>query len=156
MVGVLIGNVLAIIAYWFLPRFWAKADYKAIQVDGAKDSLHEEFHVFRAIVRGWMMALLAVFGAAAWALQGKDTSFYLQVGGLFVLGTCYFAYNFNPRLSELRGLDPWYVSADPRASYFDRFLYARGWPLRTVLRVTLGAGILVYLAATAAAMGAAT
>jgi hypothetical protein len=107
---------------WKLPYWEAARDYAAIVANGAADNLHEAFHQGRALRRLGIVA--AIGAAAALPLWGHWASWSALVGALVVGGLGWFFYEFNPTLSWLRGLPPYYVSADPRAAYFpDRLLH---------------------------------
>lgn len=172
----LLTNALALGAFWYLPRWWVKQDVAAIQADGSKDSLHEDFHRNRAILRASTLLLVSGLGAAPWIHAGWGP-WALNGVGLFSLGAAWFFFDFNPRLSKARGLPTYYVSSDSRAAWMpDRYIWQKtvkacpppkavepsiDWVLcrkqcaanllKRLLRQVLAAGLLVYLAAAVAA-----
>jgi hypothetical protein len=136
--------------YWRgFTRREAERDAAAFVADGSADTLHEAFHFWRGVRRiGWG-CLLA--GGAAGPLLGIGVRQWglLALANALLFGA-WFLFDFNPRLSRLRGLDPDYLSADPHAAYFpDRLLTRLGIGLRPVLRAVLAVAGAAYVAAGA-------
>ena len=113
--------------------FWAQLDAAAIAADGATDSLGRRWHRGRWLVRAGLYAWLSVETASPLLLGGPWWwSFTLVAAAVLVRCGSYFAYQFNPDLSEARGLPKWYVSSSPTAARWpDRRLWqqaVRAWP----------------------------
>ena len=124
MLALLLTHLVALVFYWLSPGYWAVKDVAAFAANGAADTLHQDFHRQRLALRAGMAALVALAASApAWAHWG---AFACSSGALLAFGTAYFFYDFNPRLSGLRGLPAYYVSFDPNAAWFpDRWLAGR-------------------------------
>lgn len=116
MAWLLLTHAAALALFWYAPRFWVKRDVAAFAADGAADSLHGKFHAQRL---AWRIALAVLVAALASApALPSGWSFASSLLGLLSIGGAYFFYDFNSRLSLARGLDPYYVSFDPRAARF--------------------------------------
>ncbi len=130
-------------ALWLLFRFpyeEAARDKAAIDANGSLNSLHEAFHAGRAWRRGALVGVFAWLGALPLVVRGLWPA-VLLFGSLEVLGLVWLFYTFNTTLSRLRGLDPYYLSADKHAAYLpDRLLTKLGWGLRPFLHALLLAG----------------
>lgn len=112
----LITHPAALYLFWYAPRFWVGKDVAAFAADGAADSLHSTFHRQRLT---WRIALAVLVAALASApALPSGWGFASSLLGLLSIGAAYFFYDFNPRLSRARGLDPYYMSFDPRAARF--------------------------------------
>ena len=124
MGALLLTHLAALVFYWLSPGYWAVKDLAAFAANGAADTLHQDFHRQRLALRTGMAALVALAASApAWAHWG---AFACSSGALLAFGAAYFFYDFNPRLSGLRGLPAYYVSFDPNAAWFpDRWLARR-------------------------------
>ena len=86
-----------------------------ITANGSRDSLGLAFHFWRSLLRMFVaVALVEGCGVVApgWGLR-------FGLGGLFV---GYFGWYFNPALSRLRGLPPYYVSFSTTTALFDKLL----------------------------------
>ncbi|QKG56985.1 hypothetical protein GKZ68_10320 [Hymenobacter sp. BRD128] len=173
MLALLLTHVAALALFWYAPRFWVAQDVKAFAANGSADSLHGVFHRQRLTWRLGFLVLVA--GLASLPFWGQWWALATHYLALAQLGGAYFFYDFNPRLSRARGLDPYYVSFDPRAAWFpDRWLAGKAkvkWPAldtmdpASMLRIWQGdasrglerltvqvleAGALLYLALLAA------
>lgn len=96
---------------WLFSAAEAWIHHRLILADGSKDSLKEKFHALALVWRcAWIFGL-------GWYLNDWIWVFYAWM---------VFGYVFNVLLSKLRGLDPWYVSRDPRAAVTDRVLVMLG------------------------------
>lgn len=131
----------ALFAYWH-PRWAARRDWKAIQDNGSKDSLKENFHFMRGVQRGILQTLVSVVAAAP-LLPNVGPFLFVAVGvGVASLG--HFFAEFNPKLSNLRSLRFDYVSSDPQAAYFpDRYVWGKAsamFPTASTEYVRLVAG----------------
>lgn len=132
----LITHPAALYLFWYAPRFWVPKDVAAFAADGTADSLHDTFHAQRLAWRAAMAVLVAALASAP-ALPSAWT-FASSLLGLLSIGAAYFFYDFNPRLSRARGLDPYYISFDPRAARFPDCRLAQQakarlpWPPRTL------------------------
>lgn len=111
--------------YW-LPERAAQMDYKAIEANGSADTLKKWFHFWRAFWRGAWIALVSVMSAVP--LYHHPLAWQLLTLATGIPGLGWFFYRFNPRLSQLRGKNPYYVSFAPDAAYFpDRYLVMKAY-----------------------------
>ncbi|GAC1372645.1 MAG: hypothetical protein NVS3B25_07330 [Hymenobacter sp.] len=108
-------------AAWALfVRYEIRRNAELIAANGAADTLHEAFHRARTTLRVSVASLLAV--AASAPLLGHWTA-DLSYFGLLALFAGSFVRCFNPALSLARGKAADYVSEDPHAAFFDRFIW---------------------------------
>ncbi|MGY3091067.1 hypothetical protein ACVWYF_004131 [Hymenobacter sp. UYAg731] len=99
---------------------------RLIEADGAKDSLHQQFHAARTGIRVAVAAglLLAVVAVSWWAgLPARAIG--ASTAGLLALLAGWFFHAFNPALSLLSGKAADYVSFEPGAAWFPDRLLAR-------------------------------
>lgn len=143
-------------AAWLLYKFpfWeAVRDHTAIEANGSADTLKEWFHFWRGARRGVLQGGVVALAALPLLSRGL-LAWGLLAGALGVASLTWFFITFNRELSLLRGLDPYYISSDPRAAFFpDRLLTKLGWGLKPVIAVLLWIG---FAAAGALAVAAVT
>lgn len=156
MIYLLIFTIPAAFFVLYKLPFWEAArDKKAFDANGSADTLHQAFHFWRGARRGVLQGLI-VAGAAAPLLAVGFAPWGRLAAGLGVASLGWFFFAFNPQLSRLRGLDPYYLSADPRAALFpDRLLTKLGWGLKPVSLALLCLSLAIGLAAAVSAIGVA-
>jgi hypothetical protein len=171
------AHLLAMLLYWYAPRFWIKLDVAEFNLNGGtKDDNHGTFHRQRLLWRAGITVAVALVCSLPYVASGK--LYVASCIGLACLGAAYFFYAFTPGLNMARALayvPKYYVSFDPKAAYFpDRLLARRAYraypvypapesesithqnrvayaadELRRLLRAALLAGLAVYAAAVA-------
>jgi len=153
MLYLLLLTVPAALVWLFrFPYKEAERDKQAIDENGSANTLKESFHFWRGVRRGLMVAGMSCAGAAP-LLSALFWSWWFAALAIGVAGLGWFFLEFNTQLSLLRGLDPYYLSADSHAAYFpDRLLTKLGWGLKPVMWILLALCLSISVALTVAAI----
>ena len=160
------AHVAACVAWVYCINWEVRENYRLIQADGSRDSLHQSFHRTRTLIR--LLAGLLLSFAASLPLWHNGRAMALSVLALLLLFGGIFVYLFNPQLNLARGKAEDYVSQAPNASLLDRFMVhvskecavKHGKPIeaylphafRVVLNVCLDGALLIYATLTIWAM----
>ena len=118
---VYVTHPVAAIAWVYATDWEAERNAEIIKADGAMNSLHAGFHHLRTFYR--VMAASALSTVASLPLWDSDPAMALSMIALIAFFACWFIAAFNPLLNTMRGLPMDYVSQDPDADLFDRFIW---------------------------------
>lgn len=128
--SLILSHLVAALCWYYFVRWEACKNAADIAADGPANTLGDAYHARRSRIRAAVATPLTL--APGMLLQVVSlphnvvVSATLSSVALLVLFTTYFAYEFNPALSRLRGKDPYYVSFSPTAARWpDRYLAAK-------------------------------